>query len=103
MNESNNIVSSVKRKIAEIDPEAKIILFGSRARNDFKVDSDWDFLVLTKKRITRELKERIFDIFFEIELETDSIVTGIIKDRNEWRKYSNQPIFKNIAKDGVEI
>jgi len=30
----------------EID---KIILFGSRARGDYREDSDWDILIVTKK------------------------------------------------------
>jgi predicted nucleotidyltransferase len=27
----------------------KILLFGSRARNDFQEDSDWDLLIILKK------------------------------------------------------
>jgi predicted nucleotidyltransferase len=37
----------------------KIILFGSRARNDYKDDSDRDFLIVIDKEINREEKWRI--------------------------------------------
>ena len=33
-------------------PVKQIILFGSRARGDARSDSDWDFLVVTGKRLT---------------------------------------------------
>ena len=39
-----------KRHGVEID---RIILFGSRARGDFREDSDWDFLIITKSRYDR--------------------------------------------------
>ena len=41
-----NIVEAVKKAINEIAPGSEVILFGSRARGDYKKDSDWDFLIL---------------------------------------------------------
>ena len=86
-----------------IDPDAKVILFGSRARDDFHKDSDWDFLILTRLVVTQDLKNRISDSLFETELETDSVLTGIVQNLDFWESYSSAPIFKNISKDGVEI
>jgi predicted nucleotidyltransferase len=37
----------------------KIILFGSRARGDFRPDSDWDFLVVIDKDMDRDEKRGI--------------------------------------------
>ena len=49
----------------DLDPE-KIILFGSRAKNDFKNGSDIDLCILgadnTDNRKIRKLKEKIDDI-----------------------------------------
>ena len=50
---------TVKETIKKIDPEARGILFGSRARGDFRTDSDWDFTILTKKRASRQLQDKI--------------------------------------------
>jgi predicted nucleotidyltransferase len=38
----------------------KIILFGSRARGDYKKDSDWDILLVIKQEITQQLKDELF-------------------------------------------
>ncbi len=103
MDSNKYILSKVKHKIKKIDPDAKVILFGSRARDDYHKDSDWDFLILTKLLVTQDLKNKISDSLFETELETDSVLTGIVQNFDYWNSISDAPIFKNIAKDGVEI
>jgi predicted nucleotidyltransferase len=97
------LLSVVKSRISKIDSEAKIILFGSRARNDAKKESDWDFLILTHFPVTRDLKNKIYDELFEIELETEEVLTGIIQNINSWSDYSKTPIYNNILKDGIEL
>jgi predicted nucleotidyltransferase len=103
MNSEKSISNIVKFKLKKILPDAKVILFGSRARNEIHKDSDWDFLVLTNKSITNELKNRFFDTLFEAELETDEVITGIIQNLDDWKKYKSSQIFQNIEKEGVEI
>jgi len=47
------ILKTAKKHNIEID---KIILFGSRARGDYREDSDWDILIVTRKKL--RLQER---------------------------------------------
>jgi predicted nucleotidyltransferase len=103
MNNKQYILSIVKKKIKEIDPDAHIILFGSRARDNFHKDSDWDFLILTKMNATRNLKNKICDALFEAELETGQVLTGIVQNKNAWENYSETPIYKNISNEGELI
>jgi predicted nucleotidyltransferase len=103
MDGNENILSKIRFKIKEIDPDARVILFGSRARDDYHKESDWDFLILTRLVVTQDLKNKISDSLFETELETDSVITGIVQNIDSWISISGAPIFKNIAKDGVEI
>ncbi len=103
MKGTRNILSLVKKKIHYVDPHAKIFLFGSRARNDYRDDSDWDFLVLTEKQITQELKNRISDSLFDAELDTGQVLTTIVQNAETWRKYSDTPIYKNVTRDSIEL
>jgi predicted nucleotidyltransferase len=48
---------NVKEAIKSIDPKAKVILFGSKARGDDKSSSDWDFLVLTSTSVDEKNKD----------------------------------------------
>ena len=103
MKNKHLILSKIKNRIAKIDPDARIILFGSRARGDSHKNSDWDFLILTRLKVTRELKNKISDALFEAELETNQVLTGIVQNFNLWRDYSDTPVFKNISGDGIEF
>ena len=97
------ILSEVKKRIKSVDQKAKIILFGSRARNEAKKDSDWDFLILTEMTPDRTFRNKIYDELFELELETDEVVTGIIQNIESWNEYSNTPIYQNILRVGLEV
>ena len=46
----DEVLNAIRLKAESIMPkDAKVILFGSRARRDAKADSDWDLLVLLNK------------------------------------------------------
>ncbi|MEM0480874.1 MAG: nucleotidyltransferase domain-containing protein, partial [Candidatus Aenigmatarchaeota archaeon] len=47
------ILNIAKEMNIEID---KIILFGSRARGDYREDSDYDLLIITKEKLEKEKK-----------------------------------------------
>jgi uncharacterized protein len=40
------LLQRVKQAVHEVEPEADIVLYGSRARGDARAESDWDFLIL---------------------------------------------------------
>lgn len=103
MTKKDFILSTVKKRITSVDPKAKVILFGSRARKDAKKDSDWDFLILTEASPDRTFRNKIYDELFELELETDEVLTGIIQNIESWSEYTSTPIYQNILRDGVEV
>lgn len=96
-------LSVVKKRIRTVDPNARILLFGSRARNDASPDSDWDILSLTDFEVDRILRNRIYDELFETELETDQVLTGIIQNKEQWEEYKSTPIYQNVSQDGIEL
>ena len=61
------ILKEIKRTILEVAKEMniqidKIILFGSRARGDYREDSDWDILIVTKNEFQKkDLKWKFWD------------------------------------------
>ncbi len=97
------ITYQVKESVRKIDPEAKIILFGSKARGDEQRDSDWDFLILTSGRVDEKLKRTIREKLIDTELEAEEVISTIIYSKKSWLNYKNTELFENISSEGIEI
>jgi uncharacterized protein len=100
---SSEFLNKINSTIRQFDKNAEIILYGSRARGDFRPDSDWDILILLDTSVDENLKEKIRDGLFEIELETNQVITSIIKSKKRWKNLFITPLHKNIDKEGIRI
>jgi predicted nucleotidyltransferase len=99
----NDLTYKVKQSIRSVDPDAKVILFGSRARGDNKSSSDWDFLILTSHKADESTKRQIRDVLIDTELEAEEVISTLIFPQDKWSDYQITPLYKNSAKEGVEI
>lgn len=96
----------IKQSITSVRPDARIILFGSQARNTAKSDSDWDFLILLNtKKITSDIEKAVRHPLYRIEWETGQIISTLIKPQQQWESntYKQTELYKNIYNEGVEI
>ncbi len=96
-------LKQVKESISAIDPDAEVYLFGSRARGDYRSNSDWDFLVLTGQKLDQKLEYAIWDTFTELELVSEQIINPIVHEKREWVKRPKSPLYGNISFDGRRI
>jgi predicted nucleotidyltransferase len=103
MTKRENILRLVKSRIKEVDPDSRILLFGSRARGESRKDSDWDFLILSDRTVDRDFQNRIYDTLFEVELETDEVLTGIVQNLKIWNDLKLTSFYQNVIRDGIEI
>jgi predicted nucleotidyltransferase len=99
----HELTYKVKESIKSIDPDARVILFGSRARGDNKRNSDWDFLILTSHLVDEPMKRQIRDRLIDTELEAEEVISTLIFSQDKWSDYQITPLYKNISKDGVEL
>ena len=100
----NSILKKVKQAICEIEPQAQVILFGSRARHETVPDvSDWDFLILVDGLVDDARKDRIRHRLYEIEWDTDEVLSAIIYSHQEWNGAYHQilPFHHNVEKEGL--
>ena len=105
MLDKNNILFRIKSLVREIEPDAKIILFGSTARGDSMEDSDIDLLILVNKNhISRKEEKRIKYPLYDLEFDTGLIISPLIISALEWEnKHSFTPLYKNIKEEGIEL
>lgn len=101
---NKTILSEIKKAICEIDESAQVILFGSRARGDFKKESDWDILILTEQKVTRSLEKLFFQKILFLEMKYEIGVSSVIRNRKEWIDiFSFTPFYAEVEKDGMLI
>jgi predicted nucleotidyltransferase len=101
---SRTILQEIKKSILHLIPDAEVILFGSRARQDFHPDSDWDILILTDVEATHLLKRRISDRLFYIGLEFEICINMLLLNRHDWNgKFKHYPLHSEIEKNGLVI
>jgi uncharacterized protein len=101
--------NKIREKIGSIihnkDPKAIAYLFGSRARGDFRPDSDWDILILVdSNQVTNEIEDKFRDGLFDIELDTGLIISTFIYPKDYWKStLAYSPIYKKISLKGIRL
>lgn len=96
------ILKKVKSILKSVAPDARILLYGSRARGDAKFDSDWDLLViLDKPKIEPGDYELVSYPIYELGWETEEQFSVKLYSKAEWEKRSFTPFYKNVEKEAV--
>ena len=84
--------------------EVKVILFGSCARNKIRNESDIDIFVILDRKIDIRMKETIYDIAYEIDLEHDVVLDVSVYSKKEWDKLKGiLPLIINVEKEGITV
>lgn len=83
-------------------------LFGSRARQEFRPDSDADIAVLLRGKHGRRIDEamRLADIAFDVMLETGILVEALPLWEDEWDNpslFPNPALIENIRREGIRL
>lgn len=104
--ETNIIKNQVNKILYELGSSAqKIILFGSRARQDFTPLSDYDVLIITEKPFEINKKMIISKNIRQYLARSGLDVDVIIKSVNEVNILKDKPgsIVRNALKEGIAL
>lgn len=103
MTKRERILSKIKQIVLDNEPDAKVYLYGSRARGQGKPDSDWDLLILIPNNpITAEDEKKITWPLYDFEFESGEVLSPMVYSEEEWfSKFSITPFFETVMKEGV--
>lgn len=92
-------LDGVKELMKEI---LSIYLFGSRARQAFRPDSDYDLLIVVEDKI---IKDKLYDLTVDIFCKTGADISLKILKKDDFRKLKSLsvPFIENVIKEGIRI
>ena len=96
------VLDELARRIRNRYPEARIWMFGSRARGDSDWDSDFDVCVVLKTT-SDEADEFVRDVAWEVGFENERVITTVILtiDGFENGPMSESTLVENILREGI--
>jgi predicted nucleotidyltransferase len=81
----------------------EVIIFGSRIKRTARTDSDYDVLIILKGNDTREIRRKISDLCYDLDLKYDIFLdTQVITlDEINYGIWGKHPVFMDAIKEGV--
>ncbi len=96
MTSDKEILQEIKTAIHKEIPDAKIFLFGSRVNGNVHDESDWDILILTQKKYPKEMRWKIQDELFNLNLKYNTYIDITLVQEDEW---NNGPAYYSLKLD----
>ncbi|NWF51006.1 MAG: nucleotidyltransferase domain-containing protein [Ignavibacteriaceae bacterium] len=101
----DEIINKFLDGISSVREEVKVMyLFGSRSRDDWKPDSDYDILIVLEKK-DRAVISSLYDAVIDILISTGKLVSLKIFSEAEYDRLRSiqTPFISNVLKEGISI
>ena len=110
---NDNMPETVKLAVSQFSRELKrmlgerlvrVVLYGSYARGTYHDNSDVDIMVLVNmlEDEIRRIKNSIYDLAFEIEMNTGIDIAPIIKEKKQYEYWVDTlPFYRNVRDEGI--
>jgi predicted nucleotidyltransferase len=98
-------INIIKRTCKSIFPDSRILLFGSRSRADYSVNSDFDFMIITKNTLgikeKRNYKAQLRKSLAAYKIPADILIQS--EEEISLKKEVTGHIVREVMKEGIAI
>jgi predicted nucleotidyltransferase len=101
-----DILQEIKRRVAEVEPTAQVLLYGSYARGEQGPESDIDLLILLPEgdRVGYDEGMRIKSPLYDLERHSGTLISPLVYTRREWlERHKGTPFFYNVQREAVSL
>lgn len=100
----NEIINKLRKLGGKVlPPDARLFLYGSRARGDYKENSDWDLLLLLNRPKQNDDYEKIAYPLMELGFDLGQYFSVHTYSNDEWECMSFLPFYKNVERDKIAL
>jgi len=103
---ARKLTKGIVAAIHAIEPDARIVLYGSRARGDAAPDSDWDLLVLLDGPVddcrAGAVRHRVYAL--ERVLDDAPVLSTLVLGEQQWNStpFPGTPFRAEVERHGLE-
>lgn len=103
-NNTKHISKLIRKYVSTVEPGAEVILYGSRARGDESLDSDWDIIILSNTDADIETERSFRNKLYDLELETGESFSVFVYSKHNWQNIQKvTPFYQNVLAEGLRI
>jgi uncharacterized protein len=103
---ARDILQEIKRRVAEVEPGAQVLVYGSYARGEQGPESDIDLLILLPEgdRVGYDEGMRIKSPLYDLERHSGKLISPLVYTRTEWlERHKGTPFFHNVQREAMSL
>src|SRR3990170_4624112 len=90
-NRDSDLLREIKTMVQRRLPGATILLYGSVARGEQEIGSDYDLLILTDGAVSEDQEDALRNALYPWELERGVVVSKMFYTRDDWNRHASMP------------
>ncbi|MBP5545900.1 MAG: nucleotidyltransferase domain-containing protein [Bacteroidales bacterium] len=103
-NNQDAVLNLIRTTVRATEPDAQIILYGSRARGDAREDSDWDVVVLLNKpAMTHSARYEVACDVWEKGLDIGEEINTFVYTADQWNSAPPSMFKHNVINEGIRL
>ena len=104
LNINDAVLNLIRTTVRTTEPDAQIILYGSRARGDARENSDWDVIVLLNKpAMTHSARNEIACDIWEKGLDIGKEINTFVYTIDQWNSAPLSLFKYNVMNEGIRL